>query len=392
MILTHLCIFFLLPIKWITICLIVLFNKISILFRLKKVNKKNQIRNQITPVIKDVEIHPKFFYSFKFYEFNVVKMENSKRNRRNLRLKLAFERFIIITMLIRYFIAIIIRRNDFAVFYGDITKDFGGLQTGFQLAIFMSTFLSLIASYFFNENPMNLKVINLMKVYNKELAPKVIGLYGQKQVEKFYQFCQISQLIYNQNMYINVPIFSSFFIIFTFVMYSSFQLIIMLFWSLIWILWMMVVVDCINRCTEWSILTFFYISLLIDQLQDGINSKIHQSKDKLLNFRVQIFIKRLNKVCIICKSFYNFWEKYLALSFLIYLICNITFTYEFFLGNQNKIIIVKFICFISSLLILFMLILIYSLISYVSFRKQSISVSFKSFDSLKLSLSTGIKV
>ena len=99
MILTNLCIFCLSPIKWITLYLIVLFNKISILSRLKEIIKKNKI----TPVMKDVEIHPNFVYCFKFYEFNVVKMENSKRNRRNLRFKLAFERFILIIMIIKKF-------------------------------------------------------------------------------------------------------------------------------------------------------------------------------------------------------------------------------------------------------------------------------------------------
>lgn len=46
-----------------------------------------------------------------------------------------------------------------------------------------------------------------MKVYNKEVDPKVMNLLNQKQIKKFYQFCKISQLIYTQSMYMYQPIF-----------------------------------------------------------------------------------------------------------------------------------------------------------------------------------------
>lgn len=75
-------------------------------------------------------------------------MENSDRNRRNLRFKLAFERIILILMIIKNSIAFIIRRNDNYLFHGDITYLFGGLQTGFQVAILVTTILCLITSYF----------------------------------------------------------------------------------------------------------------------------------------------------------------------------------------------------------------------------------------------------
>ena len=136
-----------------------------------------------------------------------------------------------IIMLIKYFIAIIIHNNDYALHYGDITKDFGGLQIGFQLAIFFITFLSLIASYFFNEKPKYFKIIHLMKVYNGQLKPNAISLYDEKQIKQFYKLCRVSQLIYDFTMYSNTSITSIFFIWFAVSVYSSYKMLIMLFWS-----------------------------------------------------------------------------------------------------------------------------------------------------------------
>lgn len=166
----------------------------------------------------------------------------------------------------------------------------------------------------------------------------------------------------------------------------------MLFWSLINVSWLLIIVDCLNRCTEWSILTFLYILLLIDQFKDDINSKIYRLKNKYSDSGVRIMIKRLIKVCLIFKSLCNLWEKFLVSCFLTYFIVIMIFTYEFFFGNQDKIFIVKFICFMVCFIVLFMFILIYSLISFVSFKKQSILSAIRSFDSLKLSINTKIKV
>ena len=279
---------------------------------MKILSGENKRRIKIIKVYvrKDIQAQEKTsmkkLYYIKFYKFNVVKMENSKRNRRNLRFKLAFERFILIIMIIKNSIAFITRRNDYYLFHGDITYLFGGLQTGFQVGILACTIFCLMASYFFNQNPIHLNIINLIKVYNKEVDPKVINLFHQKQIKKFQQFCKISQLIYDQSMYMYQPIFSIFYVVFTFIKFSSFELIIMLFWSLIYISWLLIITDCLTRCTEWSILTFLYMLLLIDQFKDDLNSKIYQSKDKCSDFGVRIVIKRLNQVSLIFKSLYHF--------------------------------------------------------------------------------------
>ena len=122
--------------------------------------------------------------------------------------------------------------------------------------------------------------------------------------------------------------FSSFELIqfssFELIQFSSFELIIMLFWSLIYISWLLIVTDCLNRCTEWSILTFLYMLLLVDQFKDDINSKIYQSKDKCSDSGVRIVIKHLNKVCLIFKSLYHFWEKFLVQFHLVFISSSIT--------------------------------------------------------------------
>ena len=395
MILKNLFISFLSLFKWIIISS--LKNILLILDHYKEGNKENRsIRVTSINIKNDGQDDDKetSIYCFKIFQFNVVKIENTKKNLCYLKFKLSLERFIMIIMLIKYFIAIIIHNNDYALYYGDITKDFGGLQIGFQLVIFFITLLSLIASYFFNEKPKYLKIIHLMKVYNGELKPNAISLYDTKQIKQFYKLCRVSQLIYDFTMYLNTPITSIFFIWFAVSVYSSYEMLIMLFWSLIWICWMTIIVDCLGRCSNWSVLTFFYILLLIEQLYDDINDRLYQSNkhNKFLDLRLRILIKRLNKICLTCKSLYHFWEKFLTLCFSIYFIGNVMFTYELIFGDKHKVFLVKFICGLASAITLFTFVLSFSLISFVSSKKQIISSAIRAFDSFKLNIRSRIKV
>ena len=143
---------------------------------------------------------------------------------------------------------------------------------------------------------------------------KVINLFHQKQIQKFQQFCKISQLIYDQSMYMYQPIFSIFYVLFTLIQFSSFELIIMLFWSLIYISWLFIITDCLNQCTEWSILTLLYMLLLVDQFKDDINSKIYQSKDKCSSFYCISF---LGEIFGTVKS--RFYLRYISLTARLYL-------------------------------------------------------------------------
>ena len=108
MILINLFTFCLSFIKWIILRLILSIDNILV-YMMKILNGENKRRIKIAKVYVEKNIQAqektqmKKLYCIKFDKFNVVKMENSKRNRRNLRFKLAFERFILIIMIIKKF-------------------------------------------------------------------------------------------------------------------------------------------------------------------------------------------------------------------------------------------------------------------------------------------------
>lgn len=383
--------FFLTVLKWISVQPAKFISKTTNLFRsAENSNQTNKVRDEQTD---DQEAENTDYY-FELFKFNAVKVTKPSIKEDHLKFKLVFERIIIVLMSTIYLIALFIHNNDYAVYYGDITKDFGGLQVGFQLAIFVTTFLAMVTTWFFNDKPINLKIFNLMQVLNDELTPQSIGLHGKKQIDKFFKFGKISEWIFIIATRSNSCMISLFFIVFITFMYSSFDLVIMSFWLFIWIAWIVVILDVLCRCSNWCVLTFYYILLLIEQLRDDIIKKIDKTSFHRCNYNVKILtlIDKLNNVCLKCNELYNFWDKYMSLFFSLYFIGNILFTYEFLFGDQRKLFIVKFICLLASVAIYFIFILMYSLISFVSYKKNYISSRFKLFVKYPLNTQTRIKV
>ena len=383
--------FFLTLLKWISIQPIKFLSKTTNLFRSDEIsNQTNKVGDEETT---DQDVQNTDYY-FEFFKFNAVKVTKSSIKENNLKFKLLFERIIMVLMSTIYLIALLIHNNDYAVYYGDITKDFGGLQVGFQLAIFVTTFLATVATFFFNEKPINLKVFDLMQVLNGELTPQSIGLHRKKQIDKFLKFGKLCERILITSARSNIWIISLFFIIFIMFKYSSFDLIIMSFWLFIWIAWIIVLLDLFGRCNNWCVLTFYYILLLIEQLKYDIINKIDNTSSNRRNYNSKILTltDQLNDVCLKCNELYNFWDKYMSLFFSLMFIANILFVYEFLFGDQRKLFIVKFICLLSASCIYFIFILMYSLISYVTYKKNYISSRFKLFVKYPLNINTRVKV
>ena len=203
--------FFLTLLKWISIQPIKFFSKTTNLFRSDEdLNQTNKVGDEETT---DQNVENTEYY-FEFFKFNAVKVTKSSIKEDNLKFKLVFERTIMVLMLTIYFIALFIHNNDYAVYYGDVTKDFGGLQVGFQLAIFVTTFLGMVSTLFFNGKPITLKVFHLMQVLSGEITPQSIGLHGKKQIDKFFRFGKLCEWIFITTTRSNVWIISFFFVAF----------------------------------------------------------------------------------------------------------------------------------------------------------------------------------
>ena len=141
------------------------------------------------------------------------------------------------------------------------------------------------------------------------------------------------------------------------------------------------------RSTHYLIFTFIHFhSYIINKIDKTSFNRLNY------NFKILTLIDQLNEVCLKCNELYNFWDKYISLFFSLMFIANILFVYEFLFGDQTKLFIVKFICLLSASCIYFIFILMYSLISYVSYKKNYISSRFKLFVKYPLNINTRVKV
>lgn len=353
----------------------------DIKLKLRKLKTKTV---KVKPVEADV-VKDDYYYYFEPLKMNVSRVNGyAKRIYRRI---LLIQKLIMLKNIVLYSFSIILKNNDYAIYYGDITGRFKGFRFAFQITIIVMSLFGLATSLSLNHNPEKLKIIDLMKVINKLANPRMITLYSKNQIKILFMIGKFYQIM-GCFIYISISLISFQFLLFYIVTrYSSLQMWIGIFWILIDMLW--IVAATINACRSfsWLHLSLIHLILLVRQFKSS-----YEILPIITNLHLIKMLKKLDGICVIWKVYNRFWEKFFLVSLGFCSFTNFMFTHEAIFNSSDKDISYKILYIFFVSLSFYTISTMYSLTAYLCYNKRHLNKIIKSINPSLFTTNNRIKV